>query len=588
MLGSATLSTNDGGLGVSEQLRRPVAVVGCSSSGSADTPAVLSTPDDVTTTFGYGPLAEVLALVLALAGGPVVGVKAASSTAGVVGGVAQSGAGSPAAGTLSDVSGSNTSTAIPALSGTADKPYAVKVVVTTAGSNIAATPVVKISLDGGVTYLATGSVVVSATPQAIGSTGLLLGWTDGTFVLADSWTATGSASATTGATSGTSALTVSGSPHDAFDVRVQVTRASASLSALTGAFKVSLDGGNSYSSEIALASSGTYAIPNSGLTLTFGSGTHVAGEVFRFKTSAPQWNTTALGTALDALVTSGRDFEFVHVAGPVDATSAATVKTWLDAREAAGQYTFAVCEARDQVHGESISTWQTVLTGSTPGFAAFTGDKQYIMASYGEVQSAVRSGVYWRRNLARLLTPRLAKIPLRESPLRVKTGPVEGLMPDGAVSSVYHDGRTYTALDLARLGVVQTIAGRPQGEYYFTARTMASSSSDFSEVQRIRVMNEAARVALAAIAEYVGDDVELKTDGTGRIAEKEAKRIEAEVLAKVKAAVLNPPAEHVTSVGVQINRTDNLASTRTLRVAISLVPRGSIIAVTATVTYRLS
>ncbi len=587
MLGSATLSTNDGGLGVSEQLRRPVAVVGCSSTGTAASPQVLSTPDDVTSTFGYGPLAEVLALVLALAGGPVVGVKTSTATVAVAGGVCQGGAGGSSAGTLA-ADGSLTSTAVPALSGTPDKPYAVRVVVTTAGSNIAATPVVKVSLDGGLTYLATGSVAVSASAQAIGTTGLSLAWTDGTFVLSEAWNAYGVNCPTDADATGTSVLSVSGTPHDAFDVRVLVTRASASLSALTGAFKVSLDGGNSYSGEIALASSGSYAIPNTGLTITFGSGTHVAGDLFRFKTSAPAWDATGLTAALDGLVTSGRDFEFVHVAGPVDATSAATVKTWLDAREVAGQYTFAVCEARDQIHGESVSAWQTVLTGSSPGFASFTGDKQYVMASHGEIQSAIRAGVYWRRNLARLLTPRLAKIPLRESPLRVKTGPVEGLMPDGAVSSVYHDGRTYTALDLARLGVVQTLAGRPEGEYFFTSRTTAASSSDFSEVQRIRVMNEASRHALAAIAEYVGDDVELKTDGSGRIAEADAKAIEAEVLAKVKAAVLNAPNKHVTRVGVQVNRTDVLASTRTLRVAISLVPRGSIIAVSATVTYRLS
>ena len=79
----------------------------------------------------------------------------------------------------------------------------------------------------------------------------------------------------------------------------------------------------------------------------------------------------------------------------------------------------AVCEARDQLFGESIATWQTVLTGSSPGFGTFTGDKQYVMASHGEIQSAIRAGVYWRRNLARLLSARLAKIPLRESPMRL-------------------------------------------------------------------------------------------------------------------------------------------------------------------------
>jgi hypothetical protein len=56
----------------------------------------------------------------------------------------------------------------------------------------------------------------------------------------------------------------------------------------------------------------------------------------------------------------------------------------------------------------------------------------------------------------------------------------------------------------------------------------------------------------------------------------------------VKAAVLNAFNVHVSSAGVLVNRTDNVASARALRVAISLVPRGSIIAVTATLTYRLS
>ena len=98
--------------------------------------------------------------------------RAATVTAAVLGGFCQSGGGSGAAGTFAAVVG--TGTAIPALTGTADQPYAVVVVCTTAGANIAATPVVKISLDGGVSFLATGLVAVSATPQAIGTTGLLL------------------------------------------------------------------------------------------------------------------------------------------------------------------------------------------------------------------------------------------------------------------------------------------------------------------------------------------------------------------------------------------------------------------------------
>ena len=52
------------------------------------------------------------------------------------------GGGSGSAGTLA-TAGGNTSTAVLALTGTRDAPYAVKIVVTTAGSNLAASPVVR-------------------------------------------------------------------------------------------------------------------------------------------------------------------------------------------------------------------------------------------------------------------------------------------------------------------------------------------------------------------------------------------------------------------------------------------------------------
>ena len=67
---------------------------------------------------------------------------------------------------------------------------------------------------------------------------------------------------------------------------------------------------------------------------------------------------------------------------------------------------------------------------------------------------------------------------------------------------------------------MQSLVGR-RGEWFFTSRSFALATSDFNEVQRIRVMNAAASAARTAIADYVGDDVELKTDGTGRIAEAE-------------------------------------------------------------------
>jgi hypothetical protein len=584
-LGSASLTLLDGGLGIGAQLDRPVAVIGCASGGTAGSVVELSTPQDVATTWTSGPLVQSLAHILKHAGGPVIGVRATSAAAGVLGGVAQEGGGSSSAGTVT-ADGSNTSTAIPALTGTPDVPYAVRIKVTTAGSNIAANPKVQVSMDGGATWLLDDSVDVSATPQAIGSTGLLLGWTAGTFVANDFWLAVGANCPTSADATGSTVVTASGTPVDSFDIRAKIVRA-ASTPAAGAAIKVSIDGGRTYGEEVSIVS-GSYEVPNTGVTLAFSAASCVVGDIYRLRTAAPTWDATGLDAALDALATSGRDFEFVVVEGAVNRTTAATVKTWRDEREAAGQYTFALCEARGQATGETVAAWQTSITGATPGFQGYDfGKAGVIFAGEALVVSAV-DGSAQRRSGLRVLASRLLTSKLHESPLKVKNGPVVALFPDGDSSSVFHDGRVYTSLDLARFACFQTVQGRARGEYFLTARTMAPASSDYGEVQRLRVMCAAARAGLPAIALYVGDDVETKTDGTGRITEADAQAIEAEVVAAVKLAVKTAPNEHVTTVSALCNRTDNILTAGILRVAITIVPRGTTNTVTATIGYRLA
>ena len=583
-LGSASLEILDAGLGIGPNLDRPIAVIGCSSSGTVASVLEVSTPEDVRTTWGRGPLVQGLAHILKHAGGPVIGVRATSTTAGVLGGVAQEGAGSSSAGSFAAVSG--TSTAIPALTGTPDQPYAVRVKVTTAASNIAGNPKVQVSMDGGATWLLDDAIDVSATPQSIGSTGLSLAWTDGTFVLTDHWLSVGANCPTSADATGSTVVTASGTPLDAYDFRAKIVRAAATPAA-GAAIKVSLDGGRTYGEEVSIVS-GSYEVPNTGVTFAFSAASCVVGDIYRLRTAAPTWNTSGLDAALDALAASGRDFEFVVIEGAVDRTSIATVKTWVTERETAGAYTFALCEARGQSTGETAAAWATSITGSDPGFGGYDFDNcGAVFAGEALVVSAVDNSAQ-RRSGLRVAAARLLASRLHESPLKVKNGPVAALYPDGDASSVFHDGRTYTSLDSARFMCFQTVQGRPRGEYFCTARTMASATSDFSEIQRLRVMCAAARAALPAIALYVGDDVETKTDGTGRITVADALAIEAEVAAAVKLAVKTAPNEHVTAVAALCNRTDNILSTGILRVAVTLVPRGTTNTVTATLGYRLA
>lgn len=579
--GSVSGTVGDGALGLPSVLDLPPAVAGCCSSGTAATPALVESADDLVSSFGYGPAVELAALILARAGGPVVFCRTTTATAGVLGGFCQGGAGSGASGTIS-ADGSNTSTAVPALTGTPDRPYAIKIVVTTAGANIAANPVVKVSLDGGITYLAADTVDVSASPQAIGSTGLSLAWTDGSFVAADFWTAVGANCPTDADATGTSVPVFSGTPRDAYRIRVKVVRAGASLSALTAGVKVSYDDGETYGEELSVPSSGVIALGNTGLTVTFGSGTLVVGDLYRVRTAAPAFDSTGLQAALTALGTSAYDHEYVHVAGALDASLAGDVKTSIEGLTSSGVYRWAMGEARDAAEGESASTWLSVLTGSTPGFAAFTSKRVVVGGGYARVDSKVIGGQH-RRPVSWPISARLARLSRltdnvgpAEHPGRVRRGEIE----DVIAGSLAHDARLLPTLDTRRFIGLQTLKGRTG--YFSTDRTCAPDGSDFQTVMNVRVMCLASRATQTILTEYVNDNV--RTISGGRIDPRDADAIDAYVSAKLAATLTN----RVSGISAAVTRTNNVASTRTLLVKLRVQPLGYATTITFDISFTLN
>ncbi len=574
---NASLAIADGGLGILAAGQLPVAVVGCSSAGTAATPTEIDTLAGLVSAFGRGPLVEQAAQILSLAGGPVFAVRAATDTAGSKSSAVGIGTGSASPGTAT-ANGSNTSTAIPALGGTPVDAYRVRITVVAGASNIAGAPTVKVSLDGGLSYLATAVPVALAT--AIGDTGLTLSWTDGSFVAADYWTA----SATPGAVSGTSVPAISGTPVDAFDVRMKVATAGASLSALTAEVQISLDGGANYGPRISVPSNGAIDIADTGLTVTWGAGTFVAGEVFVFRTSAPVASEAGITAALNSLSSVAGEYEFVLLAQPTDATLAAALKTWGVARAAAGEYVFALSSARDQIVGESLSVWVSAINTE---MAAFDGGRYVdVCATHERVKLYDRQTYTPRRSLAPLRAARLASIPAGQHPGRVKTGKIAGIAD--SVLSLSQDQSTYSSLDAHRFSGAQSVPGQPRGSFFFTSRTMAASTSDFSEIQRIRVICRAATAGLAALSQYVADDIRVRSDGTGRIDPVAAAAIDAEVTAAVRRAVVDIPNDFASAASASVTRTNNIVSTGQLLVTISVVPKGYANAVSATLTFSLT
>lgn len=578
MVSSASLTIRDRGLGLARTLALPLAIIGCSSIGTAESPTLVSSEEDLVDAFGYGPAVSLCAKVMREAGGPLLFCRVTTGTVGQTGAYHQRGAGSAAAGTLS-AAGGNTSTAIPALTGTPSTSYALKIVVTTAGANIAAVPVVKISLDGGLTFLATGAVAVSASPQAIGDTGLSLAWTDGTFVLAESWTASGAACPTDADATGASALTISGTPVDAFDVVVEVTRSAATAGDGTGAVRYSLDAGENFSEEMPVPASREVSLGDSGLAITFSAASLVDGDLYYFKTAAPVFTAAELEDALQALeeVTTP-DHEGVVIAGAIDATYFDEIKASHDRLIAASRPRWFLAHARDQgasTWGETASAWASALLAATPGFSGSNAKFVAVAAGACDVVDGLHGDATLRRSVAFPIAARLAAIDVSEHPGRVRSGPL-------ALEALHHDmaSSSLQALDAAGFIGAQSIQG--VDGYYATSATRAAAGSDFSAIMRVRVACFAARAALARMVEECNESILVNNDGT----------IRADVAdgldASVTSYMTRELGRRVSSVSVTVDRTADLVSDEVLPFRVRMVPLGYAKSISIDLGYTLA
>ena len=578
MIANVSATIRSRGLGLAAVLALPFAFVGCSSGGDIATPTLIQNEDQLTEAFGYGPAVSACAKTLREAGGPLLFCKAETITAGALGGYAQEGAGSAAAGTLS-ADGSNTSTAIPALTGTPTDPLSIKIVVTTAGANIAASPVTKVSLDGGLTYYALGAPAVSATPQAIGDTGLSLAWTDGTFVLNDFWTANGAACPTPGDATGASVLTLSGTPRDAYDVRVKVTRAAAAAGDGTGAVRYSLDGGTTYAAELPVPTSRAVVLGDTGITVTFSAASLVVDDIYRFKTTAPVFTAATLATALAALEEVGvEDHEGVVVVGAIDATFFDEIETSHDRLIAASKPRWFLAHARGQgaaTQGETAAQWSAVLLGASPGFSGQTANLIAVAAGEATIVDDVHGGAEMRRSVLFALAARLAAIDVSEHPGRVRTGPLE-------IETLVHDLASSTLDDLDSAGFIGAQSIQGVNGYYATDATRAAAGSDFTSIMRVRVMCFACRAALARMVEECNESIPVNANGT----------IRADVAdgldASVTSFLTRELGRRVSSVSAQVDRTADLVSTSTLPFKIRMVPLGYSTAISLDLGFTLT
>lgn len=352
-----------------------------------------------------------------------------------------------------------------------------------------------------------------------------------------------------------------GDPLDAYEVQVKIVAGGA---VGTATFQVSFDGGDNFSPVYVTAATVATFATETGLTLTFATGSYVAGDVYSFTCSAPTYSSSDLATGLDAIKATPFDFDCIHVVGTVGgandagkvtnfAALAAAVETKLTAMETAGRYTHAILEV--PVVADSALAVSAVTS--------FVSVRQTWVAGEVELISGVTARSI-RRHAGVPYAARLSKIALQRSPGAVADGTLPGVV------KLYRDERVTEALDALRITTLRTYDSAAEGFFVTNGRMMAATGSDFTFVQRRRVMDRACKIVRAEALRYVNTDLAVDPE-TGRIDELEAKAIESDVNSPLQAGIVS--RGFASGAEVQLNRTDNLLSTETLRLKVRVIPK---------------
>ncbi len=543
-LPDVSISILDGALGIqAPSTARTQLKVGVAPKGLINTVQAFNDSTSLASIFGKGgQLVEASALALSAAGGPVYGIAVNPSTYGTPGAVTKA------------VSGGASALTVTA------KPFqSLKVKCAVGGTLGVAT--LQLSTDAGASYGA--PFASAATVQLPGASFVTIACAAGTYVVGDVWDIATDGTPTFSGT-GVNGVTVSSScPVDAYNLVVQAVTAGALG---TGTFKYSLDNGVSFSGEILTAGTGKYAIPDTGVLLTF-TGTLVAGETWTCAVTTASYTGTDLTNAMTAALADARTWGFVHVVGPAATVgAAATLAGTLDGilTTAAGQYRYArgIIEVPSDSDANTIAAFAAV---ATPRTMAAAGNSYVTSPLNGRVQP---------RSSAWAIAARAGLVPISEDLGRVARGPLPAVSltatkADRTALTKQRDENATPGLDTARFATLRTIIGR-QGVYITKGRTMAASGSDYSIWQNGRVIDVAAAQTRDTMLSYLNASLVLKTDGT--ISEREAQGIEGNLDSALQAALTQPG--DASAVVAFVNRTTNIASTQTLPVSVRVTPLG--------------
>jgi hypothetical protein len=557
-----TLNVLDGGLNLQPASNsQTMLYLGCSLSGTPNTLTYYGDPQTMKSALVGGELLEAAGYGLSVSGGVVGVMPMTPTTRGGVSAATKTGTG---AGSL-------------ALS---IAPHAaITITCTTAGA--LGTAAFTFQVGSTISAPVTSAASWSTTGYLVPGTYVTVVFTAGAYVAGgtpDIYTISTLGAIAHPQGAGPAVPTFTASPVDSYyNCKVAITLGGANG---TMRFTYSLDGtsGNT-SAEIVSPGGGAYAIPDTGIVLTF-SGTQTAVDYWTFNTAGPTFSSSDLAAAITALTTtylSSALYSMVHVGGVV--ASAAAWATQTSTLETAAGTLF-----NNGVYVRFINGCPTTGT-ILPNAGSVTVDSAEIdslVISTRQSMSAPHvvpcagdwsmtspiTGLNFRRNASWAAAARAADVNASQS---------IGAVADGGVASavaLYRDENATQGFYAAGVTCLRTLGGGSTVVYITDGLTATLSTSDYYKLTNSRVIDRACQVVRAASLKYVNARIPTTTRNglPGVITEKKAQQIEGDVGSALRSALVDGSPQDAVATDVVVNRTNNVLGTSTLILAVSVQP----------------
>lgn len=359
---------------------------------------------------------------------------------------------------------------------------------------------------------------------------------------------------------GTSVITVDDTNTDPYDdlqfyFKV-VTGGTIGTAGIT--FQWSLDNGRTLSPVTDLGTATTFVFPESGgAEIEFAAGTLVAGDTATFRGDAPLWNSTEVGTALDALFNSAVNWEIAEIVGNIDATSFDVIDPKFSAGLTTGKYHSWYGHIRMPNLAETSAAYLTAASALLSAKSTVFGG---ITAAAAKTSSGV-SGRSYRRPPSFAVASREQFNTEEINIADVNLGTLPGIsILDANGNPEEHDESVNPGLDDARFTVLRTWPGI-QGVYVNRSRIFSAAGSDFNIFPKRRVLNLGHVALRNYFTRRLNQPIEVDP-ATGFILESEAQEMETGGKVSMESLLLAKPK--ASGVEVTISRTDNILSTGTI------------------------